>query len=1674
MAKLHIVCIGGTGHKVLTSIIHLAASGAFRGTLGANQINELRVVTIDADDSNGNLSQTRTVLSAYQKFYQVLRQANIGLVNIEPVSPSLNISLYKDDKKSINKTFNIPQYEGSDDADFIRFLYTDDELNAEFDEGFYGHTSIGTLIVKDILKTNAVWKDFCAKINENDFVFVVGSIFGGTGASTIPVVLEELNQRKREKDYKLAVLMLCPYFRAIGEIREDGTLQPDSGNFQIKSKAALYYYYKQEQYRKTDALYIIGEPEQNYSNEAASRGSSQQRNKAHPIELYAVTAFLDFIRESNQRTDSKVITAGRTFAKGEYCYTWKMLQDAEQSIPAGLQRFMKAAVFYNKLLYGEISRGNAAGTWQRYYDSDLATQRDDSQNLLYENLHVYLELFVNWVYDLHKQNLAEIDQNSGRLKWVPDSRVKLFNAGCAELFDNAICADGDIKRFNELVYNETDARKCAAVYSDLCGRPPAGLADKGLAALFATLIDIVSKTEKKTLFFGRQKVPAQETFEVIPYLSKENNVTFQRPDADPNKLWSRSEPKLLIDIADGLPNAISEGFTSNDVSIPSPWSIFIMNELTLTEGKFASLNKTAYNQWCGLLALLVLRKLNLYEKSGLRLAMLKMGHGDGQFLATVEETLPPDSYLFDNPDWRKCYRVSLDDKTLAFLANNILVCPAFSYDAATKTKLNKIAPTIVDENGRFLSPDHYFSDQSQKVNRDSKYALSLFLRELKARVTQEALKNQKDIVKSLQTLLDRFASDLGRVTVNTEISLSKDAGSQIANVYDVFERLCIAAESRQIELPFLLADTIGSETVALIGLNICGISAASEQASTIFVTENLLYNQLNAGNIQSLSGQTRDGVKLIYEDELLCGSMVMIKKAEDNKEGVFYTLPSNAPIDFSYEIVWPVNDKLLDLFTTEKLNSMLSIRQEQDEVVVTLNLKLRGQFKTHTISKRYRIKEGSDASDREAAGTCMIFQKERLPFWAVWPYARVHDRNGVNTWKRYTFFCVELNYRGLPVFEFEPFFTGRQNYLSGAQKLSTISGVINDIYYRRYRELPTAFIVKEKTSGAPIQRGVIFLGEPKTILPGAVEWNVGLDFGTTSTTAFFTTNAESRPAFIQLLTEYNWVEGRKEPETTALDNDLCILSNSGKRDQWVDTYFIDRQCLKQNAYTSTYEKMDQTSDAGNNIIFETGRIFWHNHETFKKVNTSTEGRRERLLWNIKWDTNRIYAGKYLNQLLTQITYRAAERGVRKINLFFSYPTAFSLGDQDDFSRTLNSIVENTAKETGVYLVFDERGSLLTESIAAAFYFRKRNPLQTIFLCVDIGGGTSDVSIWIKSRHVFQTSIRFASRDMFVAPLAKLLERPSVMAKVRPDIADDGIRHMLDWGKGQKEISDETIKFLIETVLFEYYDTFRTRLDSIDGDDDKQAYKHFRYCVLIAYAGLVYYLANIIAVKLNEADPEKRIDNDITQIVFGLSGKGSKLTEWIRSYCPLIYEEAQNLIAERTKSIENQDGLSIEFLGQFSPDTAKTETAVGLICDLDGSGRQKNTAKLVDPEVYLGCGIEVSAGNVTRSCGKDDFVAAYNDQFFANPKALKIAVDKSLFDLDTFVAFFNRIAAKTRTDMPQIAEDWYGNERNKQTLWNKIKRAFEDKLSEGRFDPPFIVMLKVFLEEYSNECLYKNG
>jgi hypothetical protein len=118
-----------------------------------------------------------------------------------------------------------------------------------------------------------------------------------------------------------------------------------------------------------------------------------------------------------------------------------------------------------------------------------------------------------------------------------------------------------------------------------------------------------------------------------------------------------------------------------------------------------------------------------------------------------------------------------------------------------------------------------------------------------------------------------------------------------------------------------------------------------------------------------------------------------------------------------------------------------------------------------------------------------------------------------------------------------------------------------------------------------------------------------------------------------------------------------------------------------------------------------------------------------------------------------------------------------------------------------------------------------------------------------------------------------------------------------------------------------------------------------------------------------------------------------------------------------------------------------------------------------------CNVQIKNEQEPRQFRKDELVLS-KDAFFMKPEKLTVQFnDSSLADFDEFIEFLDRVAEGAGNEVEAVPREWY-NDREKKSLLSKMTNYFNNEVleKERRFDPPFIVMLKVFLKNYS-EYLY---
>jgi len=317
--KLYVFGIGGTGSRVIKAFIMLLASGC---TL-KNDFSLVIPIIIDPDTSNGDLNRTKDILKLYQEirnqvdnpddfFAQEIKTVN----QITNKSSIVNSNQFQFNLKNVDQnTFG--QYIGynslsddyknsHDDKSFTRLLYSEKNLNSNLNVGFKGNPNMGSIVLNQFTESEDFIR-FGQTFEDGDAIFIINSIFGGTGAAGFPLLLKNLRGNSKIphhvkiKEAKIGGITYLPYF---GLNKKD---EINSDTFEDKAKIAIDYYNRTIiSQNKINTLYFIGNRGNTEFFEYAV-GGKEQKNNAHFLELAGALAILDFCENIENQEETTQI-----------------------------------------------------------------------------------------------------------------------------------------------------------------------------------------------------------------------------------------------------------------------------------------------------------------------------------------------------------------------------------------------------------------------------------------------------------------------------------------------------------------------------------------------------------------------------------------------------------------------------------------------------------------------------------------------------------------------------------------------------------------------------------------------------------------------------------------------------------------------------------------------------------------------------------------------------------------------------------------------------------------------------------------------------------------------------------------------------------------------------------------------------------------------------------------------------------------------------------------------------------------------------------------------------------------------------------------------------------------------------------------------------------------------
>ena len=293
MSKLYVFAIGGTGSRVLRSLTMLSASGV------DIQANEIVPIIIDPDASNADLTRTVTLMNRYSTIRKGIdfhdkNETTFFKTDIKEYVQNYSLHIQDTEDRRFDQFIEYSSLSTENRA-MMSMLFSEKNLAAQMQVGFKGNPNIGSVVLNQIV-SSPQFAEFATSFDEGDKIFIISSIFGGTGASGFPLLLKTLRDPNATfsnhsiiNKAQIGAVTILPYFK----LQPSDESEIDSSTFISKARSALAYYETNVVGNKSiNALYYLADDGDIYDN---NDGGCLQQNPAHIIELVAATAAVNFM-----------------------------------------------------------------------------------------------------------------------------------------------------------------------------------------------------------------------------------------------------------------------------------------------------------------------------------------------------------------------------------------------------------------------------------------------------------------------------------------------------------------------------------------------------------------------------------------------------------------------------------------------------------------------------------------------------------------------------------------------------------------------------------------------------------------------------------------------------------------------------------------------------------------------------------------------------------------------------------------------------------------------------------------------------------------------------------------------------------------------------------------------------------------------------------------------------------------------------------------------------------------------------------------------------------------------------------------------------------------------------------------------------------------------------------
>lgn len=411
MSKLYVFGIGGTGSRVLRSLTMLLASGV------ECKVDTIVPIIIDPDAAAADVTRTVELMKNYAQIRSSLEftdniKNRFFKTSIAQTIPNFRMPIHNTEDVCFSEYMEVSDMSKENKA-LVNILFSEKNLESDMKVGFKGNPNVGSVVLNQFEESEA-FKNFASEFKSDDKIFIISSIFGGTGASGFPLLLktlrtsESIANRRFVNEAHIGAITVLPYFA----VKQDDESQIDSTTFISKAKSALAYYNRSiSKNNMIDNMYYIADTTPTaYENK---EGGQEQKNNAHFVEMASALAILNFA-SSEKSEQAKHYEFGIKTDTQEITFD-NMDGATNRTIRKSFTQFLLFTKYLNERTLSEFEK--------RPWSKDLELERNFFDGNFVKNLKSFQLQHLSW--------LKEMAMDEQERKFKPfelnDDSSKVFN-----------------------------------------------------------------------------------------------------------------------------------------------------------------------------------------------------------------------------------------------------------------------------------------------------------------------------------------------------------------------------------------------------------------------------------------------------------------------------------------------------------------------------------------------------------------------------------------------------------------------------------------------------------------------------------------------------------------------------------------------------------------------------------------------------------------------------------------------------------------------------------------------------------------------------------------------------------------------------------------------------------------------------------------------------------------------------------------------------------------------------------------------------------------------------------------------------------------------------------------------------------------------------------------------